>query len=261
MKKLEISKEELTKLVLEKYTNKQLAKYFNCSVGTIKNRKNQWYISSLNGNLYSKEEDLILIESLYLGDTYKNIRYYIFEDLGIDRTTDSLEQRASLLGIQSKNNKLKTNTYYQKEIENKTLINIESYINDRTKILHKCFICYNVWNATPNSILVKRTGCPKCATRNQPGGYGRMSEEIANTIQYPLYLYHIKLQLEDEVFYKYGLTSRLNKQRFKEYKPYTLIEEISFIRYDAWDAICKEKALKSNYTPKHHFSGWTECYI
>ena len=144
-------------------------------------------------------------------------------------------------------------------ILNPTLKISEEYKGAHNNIKVKCLVCYYVWKPTPHNLLYGK-GCPKCVNKNRLGHYSTLTKEHADSLDFPLYLYHVKLQYEDEIFYKYGLTSRLNKQRFKEYKPYKVVEEISFKEYDAWTAICKEKALKSNYTPKYKFGGWTECY-
>ena len=155
-------------------------------------------------------------------------------------------------------NQTKTTIQFINELKviSPTIKVIDNYINSKSKIKVMCLIDDSVWKATPDHLL-GGSGCPKCV---KGGFYQNLNKNIADTLDFPLYLYHVKLQYEDEIFYKYGLTSRLNKQRFKEYKPYKVVEEISFKEYDAWTAICKEKALKSNYTPKYKFGGWTECY-
>lgn len=59
--------------------------------------------------------------------------------------------------------RIKTNEQYIKELkDNKTnLISLETYINDKTKILHRCLCCGHEWKITPNEAL-KRHGCPRC---------------------------------------------------------------------------------------------------
>lgn len=42
---------------------------------------------------------------------------------------------------------------------------VETYINAKTKILHKCKICGCEWYATPTNILTGK-GCPECAESN-----------------------------------------------------------------------------------------------
>ena len=42
------------------------------------------------------------------------------------------------------------------------IIPIERFINNRTKILHKCVICDHEWKATPGNIVINHTCCPKC---------------------------------------------------------------------------------------------------
>ena len=178
----------------------------------------------------------------------------------LDRTYKSVERKLSNLHIKSKLNTLKTNKQYEKEIKQYNIKLIDKYVNSKTRIKHKCLIDGHEWYNTPNSIL-NGVGCRICANKRNLGGYGNLSESQAKELDFPIYLYNIKLQYKDEVFYKYGLTKNANKNRFTHFKPYNVIEELSFKLYDAWTAIRKEKELVSNYVPKYKFSGWTECYI
>lgn len=61
----------------------------------------------------------------------------------------------------------KTHEEYIKEVQTKNpkIIVLGKYINSKTKILHKCTICYHEWEATPDSIL-RGTGCIKCHLKN-----------------------------------------------------------------------------------------------
>lgn len=160
--------------------------------------------------------------------------------------------------------KLRTYEEYSELLKDRSILVLETYINSQTKIKHKCIIDNHIWKAIPNNIL-KGQGCPICynkvRSKNHPGGYGSLTKEKAENIKYPLYFYKVKLQFKDEIFYKYGLTKNADKSRFKQYYPYKVMEEITFDKYKAWDAICKEKSMVSNYTPTYTFYGYTECYI
>ena len=239
------------------------------TIGAINTKCNSLRLYSLNKKIKTHEyfiEELskinnnIHILDKYLGSKIK-IKCKCLIDNNIWYSTSN-----HLLGGQGcplcyNSNKAKTHEKFVNEIHllNPKIEVIGRYINTKTKIKCKCLIDDNIWETTPDSLLSGR-GCPLCANRNHGGGYQQMTKEQADNLGYPLYLYKVKLQFEDEIFYKFGLTHRKNKQRYNEYKPYKIIEELSWDVYDAWTAICKEKELKSNYKPKHNFGGWTECY-
>ena len=60
-------------------------------------------------------------------------------------------------------NKQKTTEEYKEELKSKNpnIICLEEYINNHTKILHKCLVCGNTWKITPRNALIG-VGCPKC---------------------------------------------------------------------------------------------------
>ena len=193
-----------------------------------------------------------------------------FKDIGIilNRTHKAVRIKASRLNIKStfiSKPNLKTHDTYVSEINslNKGFIVLEYYINDCTKINHLCKNNH-VFNIKPNDVL-QGHGCRYChfinVGKNSHGAYTDMLESTAKALCYNLYLYHVKLKYKDEIFYKFGLTKNIDRSRYKGFRPYKVIEEISFIEYDAWSAICKEKGLISNYKPKYKFDGFTECYI
>ena len=156
---------------------------------------------------------------------------------------------------------LKTHEQFIEEMKfiNSNIFILGNYINNKTKIKVKCLIDGHIWETTPNSLL-RGTTCLECSKRSNGGAYQNMTKEQLDALPYPLYLYKVKLQFEDEIFYKFGLTMHEDRSRYKNYKPYKVIEELSFEELDAWAAKCKEKELISNYEPIHHFGGWTECY-
>ena len=49
---------------------------------------------------------------------------------------------------------------------NPNIIPLEEYINNKTKIKCKCLIHNYIWDTTPNKLLTRRTGCPKCCSYN-----------------------------------------------------------------------------------------------
>ena len=59
----------------------------------------------------------------------------------------------------------KTNEQFLKELEeiNPNVEPLEEYITDGTKIKCKCKVCEDTWYTTPDRLLNKRAGCPKCA--------------------------------------------------------------------------------------------------
>ena len=48
-------------------------------------------------------------------------------------------------------------------LTNNNIMVVGEYVNARTHILHKCLLCGNEWDVTPDSLL-RGTGCPKCKT-------------------------------------------------------------------------------------------------
>ena len=67
-----------------------------------------------------------------------------------------------------RSNKKKTQKEYVEEvkIKNPNVTVIGTYINARTKILHKCNICNYEWEIKPSHIL-NGTGCPNCFSERQ----------------------------------------------------------------------------------------------
>ena len=61
------------------------------------------------------------------------------------------------------NRKRKTTEEYKAELKsiNPNIEVLEKYINNETKILHKCLICGNTWSIVPRNIISGQ-GCPHC---------------------------------------------------------------------------------------------------
>ena len=57
--------------------------------------------------------------------------------------------------------KRKTTEEYKSELKGRNIEVLEEYINNYTKILHKCLRCKSIWRAKPNDIL-NGNGCPTC---------------------------------------------------------------------------------------------------
>ncbi|MCP3899139.1 MAG: hypothetical protein GY707_05330 [Desulfobacteraceae bacterium] len=202
--------------------------------------------------IWNKEEIELLYELIEENNSVKQVAALL------DRTECAVQSKAKRLGVKFHSRKY-THEDFLKTVHNSTLEFLTEYTKSSDRIKTRCTICDHIWEPLASNIT-KGRGCPKCAHKSNPGEYGLLSKNDAKELKYPLYLYHIKLQYKDETFYKYGLTKNINRNRYS-YKPYKVVEEISFEEYDAWTAICKERKLKSNYTPNHHFGGWTECYI
>ena len=75
--------------------------------------------------------------------------------------------------------KRKTTEEYKKEIENLDVICLEEYINNYTKILHKCKKCGYEWKIAPNSVLHGQS-CPKCAKKIKTKTIEQYKKEIEN---------------------------------------------------------------------------------
>lgn len=55
--------------------------------------------------------------------------------------------------------------YYNWCIQNTHFIPIDDYINNQTKIRHKCTICGYVWKVKPNNIKCSQKNCPLCSNK------------------------------------------------------------------------------------------------
>ena len=251
-----------------RYKLVDLAIIFNCSTATIITTKRKYHITSeyckkltfdivskqiyeINNNIilttiaYNSTHDIVeatcLLDNYVWNSSFKHLK----EGHGCPKCAGSIKL---------------TNDTIDKRIKDRHIKRLGNYVGDKIKIKWECLVCHNKWETT-YGIIKRGSGCPTCARYNHPGTYGQLSKELADNLDYSLYLYHVKLQYEDEIFYKYGLTKNIDRQRYKKYNPYKVIEEISFEGYDAWTAIQLEKGLKSNYIPKHKFGGYSECYI
>ena len=78
--------------------------------------------------------------------------------------------------------KRKTTEEYKKEIENLDVVCLEEYINDGTKILHKCKKCGYEWKIKPNNILHGQN-CPKCSRKSASKKLRKTTEEYKKEIE------------------------------------------------------------------------------
>ena len=109
-------------------------------------------LKSINPNIEPLEEYVtahvkILHKCLICGNTWKI------------KSNDALRG----VGCPKCNTVKKTTEEYKSELKEKNpnIEPLEEYINNKTKILHKCLKCENTWKTTPSSIL-KGNGCPHC---------------------------------------------------------------------------------------------------
>ena len=82
----------------------------------------------------------------------------------LDRTVQSVQNKAHRMGLKSKNSKMKTQEQYIIDVEEvtKNIIVLGNYVGNKIKILHQCTVCFNEWLITPNDVL-RNHGCGVCA--------------------------------------------------------------------------------------------------
>jgi len=102
------------------------------------------------------------------------------------------------------------------------------YVNTSTHLSCECLVCANTWEATPGSL--RRTGCPSCA-------------DYGFTPSKPGYLYYIRINHQQDVFWKVGITNVGVKDRFpaKDRKFMTVL--YCHLFEDGHDAINAEKNI------------------
>jgi len=59
----------------------------------------------------------------------------------------------------------KTTDTYIGELDGRSITVLGDYTDNKTLVLHKCDICGHEWEASPNNILSKNSGCPNCAAK------------------------------------------------------------------------------------------------
>lgn len=140
-----------------------------------------------------------------------------------------------------------------------------SYVNDTTKVIITCKQ-HGPFEMLPSNHHSLGQGCSTCAHIQSQNNIGYYAEHLFSTQPHkksePVKLYYVKMFNDNEIFYKVGITKRLQvKQRFYG-NPYT-VEVIAVeegLLYDMW---LKEQTILQQvhrYAPQHKFNGWTECF-
>jgi len=115
----------------------------------------------------------------------------------------------------------------------------------------------------------KGHGCWECCKSEIKGGHGglnlvtaeRKKEEWENK---PAYVYHIRLDSENESFYKVGITTQDLQKRFGNLTPYTY-EVLNYVTTNLYEAVKLERSVLEltkdcKYLPAVRFDGYTECF-
>ena len=80
--------------------------------------------------------------------------------------------------------KAKTNDQYVAEALKKGLLPLETYIDRKTTILHKCILCGKEFNVTPRAVLIKtKYGCRGCGQRDTQESFTKKMKEIHPNIE------------------------------------------------------------------------------
>ena len=111
-----------------------------------------------------KEELKIKNSNIICLEEYTNALTKILHKCKVCGNIWKVEPHSILNGISCpvcSGKKQKTTEEYKEELKGRNIGCLEKYINNKTKILHKCLICGNTWMTAPNSIL-NGTGCPHC---------------------------------------------------------------------------------------------------
>lgn len=110
----------------------------------------------------------------------------------------------------------KTHEEYVLEVAEKysTIEVVGSYINKRTKILHRCKIDGHEWLSTPEYIL-KGYGCPKCKQSKET--YYQKNKELRQKYQNEYYKKHRKERMEYQRKYNEEHMTDILKYQKKKY--------------------------------------------
>lgn len=84
-----------------------------------------------------------------------------------------------------------TNENVDSRLTGRNILRISDYIHNDQKMQFKCTVCENIWKATPDKILNKKTGCPKCSI-------GKSERNVMNIIetkiQYNYFEHHVEFK-------------------------------------------------------------------
>ncbi len=114
---------------------------------------------------------------------------------------------------------------------------------------------------------IRGSGCPKCAYCSN-GYYGYTKQNFVDIAKGRVaILYIIKCFLDNELFYKVGITYRSVQERFSGYEKmpynYEIVKEIKGEGEKIFDLenYFHKKLKKVRYKPKEFFVGHSECFI
>ena len=147
--------------------------------------------------------------------------------------------------------------------DNRNVYRIGNYINASTKISWRCEHNHK-WEATPDSVLNLKSGCPICGSLGNPGKlYFEKHPHKRDTLGV---LYLVEGIYQDTKFIKIGITERTTRRRFAgDIKQYQ-IKEIASKNLPMHEAYIIEQKILRQYIkqisilPKG-FGGRTECLI
>jgi len=165
-------------------------------------------------------------------------KQYCIDILG--KTSGSVRSKASRLGLKSSIEGAARNSDasgHIKFLEASEYTQIDSYINNSTKILHRHNSCGHEWLVSPNN-LQKLVGCPNCSKK----GY----RENAGTYRYLCYFPALDL-------YKVGVTVNWEKRKYDFGYPVQLIDLEKFS--NGKEAYLEEKTLKEKLSEYMYNSG------
>ena len=182
----------------------------------IKVRSNNWSI---------EEEEVLLKYYATRGPKYCDEKLK-------NRTLSAIYAKARVLGLKSEAISFGRQKLTHIEYENKLIQKdakarpVDKYIDTKTPILHEC-VSGHRWKVPPHDILQGK-GCPTCSNH----GFD---------LDKPAILYYIKIETDNEKYYKIGITNNSVNKRFakdRDKKITILLEEHFSNGKDAKDKEC-----------------------
>lgn len=154
-------------------------------------------------------------------------------------------------------NKIHNNKYDYSLVDYKTSFDLVDIICP----VHKSF------PQTPNSHL-RGNGCPKCADAFRGWSLSSFKDLCIKNNNGLGIFYLLRCTKDDEVFYKYGITSRSVEDRYKTKSSmpynYTIeysLEDIPEIIFELEKYFKYKDTTIVRYTPSIEFEGYTECCL
>jgi Zn finger protein HypA/HybF involved in hydrogenase expression len=139
------------------------------------------------------------------------------------------------------------------------------YISLKFPVKLKCTLHNEVFTQTASSCRYGMVGCPSCKRNN----LGFLKDSFINSCRgKTALLYILKINNENEIFYKIGVTNRSVKKRFERKVEMPYNYEIIYTKEDKECPGCiydSEVNLLNKYNiykyqPKIKFNGYTECF-